>query len=247
MEYNTAIREKFGKWDKYFREFIESEAMDTLFRNLKSCKTMGKKVAPLSNDLFKVFQKTDPDNLKVIIAGYCPYHTFTKEGTPVADGLALSCSYTKVLQPSLSQLYSDLENTYSDTIDVDMIHEPDLSYLSAQGVLLYNVALTTEQDKAGSHLDWWSEFNKYMWTKVINQWFRGIPVVFLGTQAAKSANLLTPMLHYPFIVSHPASAAYSNTQWSSDKVWLKVDKILEENFATKISWYMRKEEGIPWL
>lgn len=233
------VSEKFGKWSRFFKNFIESEKFDEIFKTLKSRK--GKvNTAPEANDLFRCFATCDPDNLKVVIVGISPYHTFTKQGKCAADGLALSCSKTRVLQPSLTMFYEDLERTYNDTIDPTMILETDLEYLSKQGVLLYNIGLTVQEGKPCSDNLLWADFNRYFFEEIINTSFRGLPILFLGIESHKSANYLLPMVHYPFLLSHPASAAHNGSNiWNSKGVWLDVDRILQQNNGTKIRWYKR--------
>lgn len=242
------MKESMGEsWAYKFKDLIESDEWLKIFSELKSRKGRGIRTCPESKDVFKAFLLTPPENLKAIIVGYCPYHTFTKEGVCVADGIALSCGKTKILQPSLINWYREIDRTYNETMDMDTVEDPNLEFLSRQGILMYNVALTTMESKAGSDVELWSKFNKAFW-EIINQYHRGLPIVFLGTVAAKSANLLTPMLHYPIITSHPASIAYSGADtWESGGFWKTIDKILEENYQTKVQWYMKVNEAAPWL
>lgn len=248
MQINSDIEKKFGKWLKYWKTFIESEEMDKLFRYIKQRVQSGAKILPPSDKVFRCFADTDPDKLKCIIVGIAPYHTTygkEKEKMSIADGLALSCSTTwkqKGLQPSLDQIYGSWEKDYNETIDVDMVMDGDLSYLASQGVLLYNIALTVEENKPLSMNPQWEKFNEYFWKEIINKMFRGVPCVFMGNQSHKSIPLLTPMLHYPISVSHPASASYNNTTWSSEGCWKKVDKILMDNNGDSIQWYKKKGE-----
>lgn len=255
MEYTEKIQQSFGKWAKWFRPFIESKDMDELFSYIKN-RAVTNKILPASDKVFRCFAETDPDELKCIICGIGPYHTtYEKKGSDkreiIADGLALSCSNTykeKGLQPSIQQIYESWEQDYG--FDVDLIHDGDLSYLAKQGVLLYNIALTVEENKPLSMNPAWEKFNKFMWLEVINVWFRGIPVIFMGEQAHRSANLLTPMLHYPICVSHPASASYKGTTWQSEGVWKKVDKILWDNNKQIIQWYRKSTDDPsppPWV
>lgn len=235
-----AVSEKFGKWAKYFRPFIESEKFDDIFKVLKGRK--GKvNTAPDSSDLFRAFATCDPDKLKVVLCGISPYHTFVDK-KPVADGLMMSCSKISRPQPSLEMLWNDWENTYNRLIDTEMIQNNNLEYLSEQGVLLYNVSLTVQEGKACSDNDLWKEFDKFFWEEVINKYFRGIVCVFMGIQCHKSANYLLPMVHYPFTISHPASASYNGTTWDSGGIWLKIDNILKQNNNAKIRWYKRKSD-----
>ena len=236
MIVNEQIEKSFGKWIKYFRPFVESEAFDKIFAELKKRKGTVR-TCPDSSDVFRCFRATDPDHLKCILVGIAPYHTFTESdprGICVADGLMMSCSKTKKEQPSLTQLYDELIREYQ--YDQRVVRDPDLSGLALQGVLLYNVALTVQENKPCSDNSLWSEFDKFFWEKVINVFFRGLPCVFMGQQCHKSANYLTPMLHYPICISHPASASYNNTQWSSEGAFKKVDQILRQNNNSSVGW-----------
>lgn len=246
MEPNDSIKAQFGGWFNYFEPFIRSAAFDKIFAELKSRKSRGIKTAPQAKDLFRAFACTNPDNLKVIVCGIAPYHSFSKEGECVADGLALSCSKTGVAQPSLEQIWQSWETEYSEgKLNPDMKCDPDLSYLAAQGVLLYNVGLTVQELKPCSDNALWEPFNKYFWEEVINKYFRGLVVIMMGTEAHKSEKYIQPMLHYVLKVSHPASAAYQNSVWDSEGIWKKTDRLLEDNFKTKVRWYLGRHENLP--
>ncbi len=240
MDYEK-VKDKFGTWAPLFKEFVESNDMDNIFRHLKAESIKGKKICPLSKDVFRCFKETNKDDLKCIIAGISPYHTYVND-KPVADGIALSCSVTGKLQPSLEQVYHAIEQEYTGGVglDIDMIHNPDLTYLAKQGVLLYNVALTTEKDKACSMQDIWSEFNKYFWQKVINQYYKGTNIILLGQQAWKSEQWIAPLRHYVYKLNHPAGSARRDEQWSSQGVFQKVNTVLQQNNNSYIEWVQHK-------
>jgi len=220
-------------WHLKMQPFIESEACDNIYKYLKTESQRGKKIAPLSVNVYRCFKETSLDDLKVVLVGMCPYHTL-KQGQPVADGLLMGCSTTGVLQPSLEQFYNAIERenydglcTYCDK------KNPDVSYLAKQGVLMFNAALTTEINKAGSHIDLWEPFTKYLFEEVLQS--AGIPVVFLGKDASKYAKYVNPF-SWSFTTSHPASASYKNTDWESGDVFRMVDKVLKDNNNYQISW-----------
>jgi len=241
MKITDNIKLQFGKWFKYFEPFISTPEFDTIFLQIKSRVKAGVKVFPASENVFRCFRETDPDKLKVILASFCPYHNRVGD-IIVGDGLAFSCSNTGErygIQPSLHSIYSALEDSYCGGFNINLIQEPDLRYLAYQGVLLYNTGLTVEEGKAGSMQEVWKPFNEFFWKEVINQYFRGLPIVFFGQVAAKSEKLLTPMLHYPYIIEHPASSSYRGpeSKWKYDDIFRKVDKILMDNNGEKIEWY----------
>jgi uracil-DNA glycosylase len=219
-------------WHDKVKPFIESEECDKIYAFLKSESKRGKKIAPLSSNVFRCFQETPFNELKVIIVGMCPYHVM-KNGTPVADGLLMGCSNTAVRQPSLDQFYGGIERELYNGFALDRVKDPDVSYLAHQGVLMYNAALTTEINKAGSHLELWDPFNDYLFTNVFA--FSGIPTIFLGKEAAKVRKYLTGF-DWQFPLSHPASASYKNSEWSTEGVFTKVNTLIKENNGYTIDW-----------
>jgi len=66
--------------------FIESEACDNIYKYLKAESQRGKKIAPLSQNVYRCFSETSYDDLKLVMVGMCPYHSI-KNGQYVADGL----------------------------------------------------------------------------------------------------------------------------------------------------------------
>ena len=219
-------------WHAKIRPFIESEECDKIYEFLKKESKRGKKIAPLSPNVFRAFKETSLDDLKVVIIGMCPYHTF-KNGSPVADGLLMGCSTTDIRQPSLQQFYDALEVELYEGLNVHAPKSPDVSYLARQGVLMYNAALTTEMNKAGSHIGNWEPFTKYLLEKVLDT--SGAIYVFLGKDAAKYERYLPPM-SWSFTLSHPASASYRDDKWSTEGTFGKINKILKQNNNLEIDW-----------
>ena len=217
-------------WHAKMKPFIDSEQCDKIYEFLKKESKRGKKIAPLSSNVFRAFRETSLDNLKVVMMGMCPYHT-TLGGEYVADGLLMGCSITGKLQPSLEQFYKAIERELYE----DVKHEktPDVRYLANQGVLMLNAALTTEINKAGSHIALWEPFTRYLFENVLDT--AGVPIIFLGKDAAKYERYVPPFT-WSFTLSHPASASYKNTDWDTEGVFGKVNKILKDNNNYEISW-----------
>jgi uracil-DNA glycosylase len=219
-------------WHAKMKPFIESEECDKIYAFLKSESGRGKMIAPLSSNVFRCFRETPFNEVKVIIVGMCPYHVM-RNGSPVADGLLMGCSTTGVMQPSLEQFYGGIERELYNGFALDRVKDPDVSYLAHQGVLMYNAALTTEINKAGSHLELWDSLNDYLFTNVFA--FSGIPTIFLGKEAAKVSKYLTGF-DWQFPISHPASASYRNGEWSTEGTFKRVNTLIKENNGYTIDW-----------
>jgi uracil DNA glycosylase len=115
----------------------------------------------------------------------------------------------------------------------------NVEYLAEQGVLMLNAALTTEINKAGSHLKIWEPFIKYVFENAIAP--SRVPVVFLGKEASKFKRYMPP-LTWSFELSHPASASYKNAEWDSEGVFTKVNRVLLDEKKTQIWWL---DEELP--
>ena len=219
-------------WHAKMRPFIESEQCDKIYAFLKAESKRGKNVAPISMHVWRCFKETSLDDLKVVMVGMCPYHTF-KNDLPVADGLLMGCSVTEQIQPSLSQFYGAIEREFYNGLNLSIIQNPDVSFLANQGVLMLNAALTTEMNKAGSHIEIWEPFMKYLFEEIINH--LGVPIIFLGKDAARYKKY-TGIFTHVFEISHPASASYKGIEWDTEGVFTKVNTLLEENNGFSVMW-----------
>ena len=72
-----------------------------------------------------------------------------------------------------------------------------------------------------------------MFEEIINH--LGIPIVFLGKDAAKYKKY-TGIFTHVFELSHPASAAYKGAEWDTEGVFSKLDILLEETNGFTVNW-----------
>lgn len=110
----------------------------------------GKNIYPPQDQIFRALQLTPPEKVKVCIIGQDPYHTPDQ-----ANGLAFSITAGHPFQPSLVNIFKELESD----IGVKRPASGDLTPWAERGVLLLNTTLTVEQGKANSHSRWgWDKF-----------------------------------------------------------------------------------------
>jgi len=227
-------------WHPKMQKWVESEACDKIYEFLKNESKRGKKITPLSSLTYRAFLETPLNEIKVCIAGFSPYHT-AKNGVLIADGLLMGCSITGKCQPSLEQFYKGIEKEVYNGLALDRHKNPDVLYLAKQGVFMFNTSLTTELNKPGSHLDIWEPFTKYVIEECLG--YTGIPIVFLGKEAAKCQKYVTPFTH-SFVLKHPASASYASGEWDCEGVFRKINKIIKENNNYVIDWLEPMEEKV---
>jgi uracil-DNA glycosylase len=148
-------------WHKKMKPFVESSECDKIYQFLKSESGRGRRLAPLSSNVWRAFKETSFDDLNVVFLGLSPYHTF-KDNAPIASGILMDCSITGKLQPSLEKFYCEAERQLYQGLNLHLIKDPDLSYLCSQGILMANIGLTCEEGKPGSHSLIWSGFTQYL-------------------------------------------------------------------------------------
>lgn len=232
------FKQLLGTWGDKFSPFLSTGEFENIYKVLKEKSRRGISIFPESSQTYKAFEYCDYNNLKAIIVGMCPYHT-KKDNIIVADGIALSCGNTNKLQPSLENWYKGIEEDLCGGMNLDMYQEPDLSFLSSQGVLMLNAALTVESGKAGSHQQLWEPFMKFFFIDIIGKYNRGLPIVFLGKEAEKYAYLVDEKQHYIKIVEHPAASSYAQRDWKHDNLFSWVNNIIKKNNGSEyeIKWY----------
>lgn len=228
-----AFKDKFHEsWHDKIRPFIESEACNDIYAFLKSESGRGVKIAPLSIHTFRAFKETPLDELKCVLMFQDPYFKFINNA-PVADGLAIGCSVTNKLQPTLSQFYSGLEQELYNGLNLDWDGDvADVEYLAHQGVLMLNASLSVEKDKPGSHKHIWKPFTEYLIKNVFNEY--NVPVVLLGKEAQEYEESFT--IHHLFKCPHPASASYNGGKWNTNGIFTKLNKILWEEQHETVAW-----------
>ena len=244
MVISEVIREKMGSWVDVLSPFIESEAYDNIIRFLKEESLTKKKVVcPISKEAYRSFELCNRHKMKAVVILQDPYPT-VKDGIIVADGIPMSCSHTNKLQPSLENWYLQIENEYCEfNPNIDM--RPDLRYLlEEEHIMLINSGLSVEKDKSGSHNILWQPFMQYF-CKVLNENYRGLPIVLCGNSTIKLEKELNPLVHHIKKVEHPCVGSYQNRAWNSDGMFKWIDHIIRSNngIYEVPHWYRLKNEG----
>jgi uracil-DNA glycosylase len=219
-------RLKPSGWATKLRSFIQSSEFDKILETLYQLRQEGKRFTPPLKQVFRAFEQCPLDQLRVVIIGQDPYPHLG-----VADGIAFSCGNTGKTQPSLEQIFGDISLTVGEHSE-----DPDLTRWSNQGVLMLNRALTCQIDKAGSHYAIWHDFLMYV-LDMLSLTNSGLIFCLLGQKAQELEGSISQS-HYILKASHPASAAYTKTQWDSGNMFNAINEILERNNGPeyKIIW-----------
>ncbi len=113
---------------------------------------------PKRSEIFAIYKKIRPENIRVVILGQDPYHSQTESGQPTAMGLAFSVRSGSKIAPSLRNIFKVIkQNTGKES---QCSETGDLTPWAEQGIFLLNACLTVKPGEAGSHGDIWTGFIK---------------------------------------------------------------------------------------
>ena len=185
--WGDALHDEFGK--PYFAELV---------RFLHKEKAEGKTIYPPGPAIFKAFELTPADKVKVVILGQDPY-----PGQGQAMGLSFSVPADIPAPPSLKNIFREIE----DDLGIRMSGCPDLRKWAEQGVLLLNASLTVQAGIPNSHSRiGWTEF-----TAAVIRWLsdnrEGIVVLLWGNYARQKKALIDTSRHHVLEAAHPSPLA----------------------------------------
>jgi uracil-DNA glycosylase len=183
-------------------------------------------ICPPVEQVFRAFQLTPLDNVKVVIIGQDPYHQ-----PGMANGLAFSTTRGYPVPKSLENVYSVLARS------IPGFQHPghgDLTEWALQGVLLINSSLTVRQGTPRSHGDIWKGFIIETLRHISAA--RGKKCVYLlwGRQAQDMA---IHLLGHNHIRNDPHPAARKNEFLRLvDDPFTACNKLLVEEQLSPINW-----------
>ena len=185
--WKNALADEFGK--PYF---------ESLVRFLHSEKAAGHTIYPPGSQIFRAFELTPLDNLKVVILGQDPYH-----GPGQAHGLSFSVSAGVPAPPSLKNIFKEIESD----LCVKMSGYPDLEKWARQGVLLLNAVLTVRAGQPTSHSKvGWQEFTDAV-IRYISDNCEGVVFLLWGNFARTKSALIDHSKHHVLEAAHPSPLA----------------------------------------
>ena len=230
----TKFESKLNSWSRYLKPIFESEEMYNLYQEFKECK---EHITPKSSDLFKFLEHCPKDNLKLIVIGMDSYPgRYYKSKEFQATGIAFDCSNSPDgrIRHSLEPFWNGLSHEF----DRELTREKDLKFLCEQGVLLGNRALNCKLNKTGSFMGKWDAFWEHFLQEIVFNFYKGVPIILLGKDAAKLKKYVFEMNNPVFILDHPSFAARNNTLWETNNVFTKANKLIVEQFGqgTEIIW-----------
>lgn len=184
------------------------------------------KIYPPEAAIFRAFQLTPFEDVKVVILGQDPYH-----GEGQANGLSFSVNRGQALPPSLRNIYQELE---ADLNIKTPVHG-DLTAWAKEGVLLLNSVLTVEAGKANSHRGKGWELLTDQVIEALNEREERIVYILWGNAAKKKGRLIDTQRHATVSSVHPSPlSAYRG--FFGSKPFSKANQLLQASGQKPIDW-----------
>lgn len=213
-EWKALLEEEFGK--PYWQELtgkVRAEYLST-------------KCFPPPGKVFRAFELTKPEDVKVVILGQDPYHT-----PGVADGLAFSSESHNSVPPSLLNMFKEIEHEFG----IKCERNPDLTRWAKQGVLLLNASLSVRAGQANSHADFgWHIFTDAV-IRAISDKCEHVVFLLWGSFAGKKEALIDWEKHLVLKSAHPSPLS-ANKGFFGNGHFKQTNEHLAEHGRPPIDW-----------
>lgn len=187
-------------------------------------------IYPKKGDIFKSFELTDFNNVKVVILGQDPYHQPFQ-----AHGLCFSVNKGIKIPPSLVNIYKEIKSD----LGCEIPSHGNLTKWATQGVLLLNTIMSVRESSPMSHSNkGWEIFTDKV-IKELND--DENPKVFLlwGSPSRKKKTLITNPRHLILECAHPSPLSAYNGFFGC-KHFSKTNEFLKNNNREPIDWQIEE-------
>lgn len=215
-----------ASWKNHLAPEFEKAYMKNLREFLRQEKAAKKHIYPKGSEIFKAFEYTPFDEVKVVILGQDPYH-----GPMQAHGLCFSVPEGVRTPPSLINIYKELQS--------DLGSKPPshgcLESWAKQGVLLLNSVLTVERGAAASHQGkGWEIFTDQV-VNILNADPRPKVFVLWGAYAQRKGQMINRERHLVLASVHPSPLS-ANRGFFGSRPFSQINAFLKKTGQTEINW-----------
>ncbi len=220
------------KIDPSWKEVLQAEFGKDYFAALTAfVKDEYKKggVYPAPKNIFRTFDLTPFDKVKVVILGQDPYH-----GKGQANGLCFAVGEGMALPPSLQNIYKELESDLHNQ-GRSLIKTGDLERWAKQGVLLLNATLTVRAASPGSHQKkGWEEFTDTA-IKALSEKREHLVFILWGNYAKQKGVHIDRTKHLVIESPHPSPFS-AHSGFFGSRPFSKTNEYLTSTGQQPISW-----------
>lgn len=213
-------------WQVIFEIESKKEYFQNILQFLQVEKSQWKMIFPNENAVFRAFETTSFDNLKIVIIGQDPYHWKNQ-----ANGLAFSVSKDTLLPPSLKNIYKEL----NQSLGIPIANHGDFTSWAEQWVLLLNSVLTVEKwlPASHSHIGWQQLTDTII--RFISENSENIIFLLWWNFAQNKENYIDANRHFILKTSHPSPFSV-HRGFLGSKCFQKANEILNSLGKKPIDW-----------
>ncbi len=241
-DWGNLLKDEFKQ--QYFQDII-----DKYETSVKFVDNVNLRVFPKKEDIFKAFQLTPFNDIKVVILGQDPFGSICrKSNIPYANGLAFSTqSGCTTVPKSLQNIFKELKTDKAWQSQADASFggpdienaSNDLTKWAERGVLLLNTQLSVIEGNPNSH-KFWNKFTDNV-INLISEKKDNVIFIIWGNNSLKKSELIDKNKHHLLISSHPSPlSAYKSLKhygsFFGSKVFSKTNDKLKEFGKEPINW-----------
>jgi len=210
-----------SSWKKVLDSEFDKDYFVGLTKFVKS-EYLSSTVYPPAKFIFRSFELTPFDQVKVVILGQDPYH-----GAGEAIGLSFAVDHGVRNPPSLQNIYKEMVT--------DLGKIGDINHWAEQGVLMLNATLTVRADSPGSHQKkGWEQFTDAV-IKTLSDQKENLVFILWGAYAQKKGAVINESKHFVIRSPHPSPfSAY--TGFFGSRPFSQTNKYLKAKSKTSINW-----------
>lgn len=185
-------------WADALKDEFEKEYFQKITSYLKHEIASGIVVYPKGGNIFKAFDSTPLNRVKVVILGQDPYH-----GEGQAHGLSFSVQEGVHQPPSLQNIFKELR----DDLRIPLPNTGNLELWAQRGVFLLNSVLTVRAGLPASHSKiGWSLFTDRV-ISILSEKREGVVFMLWGNYARSKRELIDHNKHLVLEAAHPSPLA----------------------------------------
>ena len=221
--------------DNDWQRILTEQFQQSYFLQLKNfleAEYEEKTIYPAKADIWRAFELTPYQDVKVVLLGQDPYH-----GPGQAHGLSFSVQKGTKIPPSLRNMFKELE----DDLGVKPATHGDLTTWAEQGVFLLNTVLTVRQGAAHSHRGkGWEQLTDSV-VQALNEREEAIIFLLWGNASIAKKTLINTDKHTVLTAPHPSPlSAYRG--FFGSKPFSKINTLLKESGEKPIKWELPEDK-----
>jgi uracil-DNA glycosylase len=213
-------------WKAVLQDYFDTEEFEALTQFVKN-EYKTKTVYPKAPNIFKAFDLTPFDKVKVVILGQDPYH-----GPNQAHGLSFSVEEGVTSPPSLKNIYKEIEAEFGIKKDFT---NGNLESWANQGVFMLNAVLTVVASSPASHQGkGWEKFTDFVISK-LSEKRENLVFMLWGAFARSKKNLIDTGKHLVLESPHPSPFSAHNGFFGNGH-FKKCNEYLEQIGLSSVEW-----------